>query len=190
MHGGVLVKEGRSGGDELYAGAEGVPEGEVVVYRIEVTCDSKRYNVGLGCYVGNTCFCFHPGMRGAMFRIEGRGGFGNEDVGWTPPPHRSDGEPGTLFTIELSRTGRHQVTLTHPSTRETYTRSWDDTELWKSDAPQSPSFGLYAGDIRSYGNVFCTYYSVASRPGGESSKRQRISSSSTSKEAVPELSSD
>merc|ERR1712187_69114 len=125
--------------------------GSRIVYKIGITCGEDRYNTGLGCLVcpaelehiemgSSTRFCFHPGMGGGMFRIEGSGGHYNKDIGFTPPKWE-DAVGGTKFTIELNKSGNHKVTLTHPQDDKSFTSEWTDKSLWTGDSP--PKFGIY-----------------------------------------------
>eukprot|EP00928_Gymnodinium_smaydae_P049799 TRINITY_DN33450_c0_g1_i1.p1 TRINITY_DN33450_c0_g1~~TRINITY_DN33450_c0_g1_i1.p1 ORF type:complete len:276 (+),score=43.92 TRINITY_DN33450_c0_g1_i1:71-898(+) len=163
---GVLIKQGRAGGDQLYACEEGGMER--IIYKISCTCDDARYNVGLGCYVGSggddkrssetgNRFCFHPGMGGGQFRIEGPGGSFNRNIGFTPAIWEEK-KGGTAFTIELNKSGNHQVTLTSPDGSLSHTATWSNPKLWVGEAP--PAFGIYAGDIRSRGFVYYTNFAV------------------------------
>uniref|UniRef100_A0A7S0GM01 Uncharacterized protein n=1 Tax=Proboscia inermis TaxID=420281 RepID=A0A7S0GM01_9STRA len=171
---GVLIKAPDIGqcnqhGDELYAGAENV---NAITYEINITADKRRYNVGLGCYVGRdlkTRFCFHPGMDGGHFRIEGlREGHGwNNDIGFTPPDweelqNEICGRRGTKFTIRLSFDGIHSVTLRHPTDPSAvpYTKAFEAPGLWCASEDVSPSFGIYAGDIEGGGHVYYEKFSV------------------------------
>merc|ERR1711920_943540 len=108
-----------------------------------LVCPPDKENDLTG-YGSSTRFCFHPGMGGGMFRIEGHGGHGNRNIGFTPPlaPEKS-GDPveGTTFTIELNKSGNHKVTLTHPQDDKNHTSEWTAASLWNSDSP--PSFGIY-----------------------------------------------
>lgn len=109
----------------------------------------------------NNRFCFHPGMRGGQFRIEGPGGHGNEDIGFTPPSSEA-GKCGCTFTVQLKKTGQHKVTITHPEGphRGTFTSEWTNAALWTED--RAPPFGIYAGDVRRAGRVFYKDFSVSS----------------------------
>lgn len=177
VHGGALVKtpdrtQSRSSGDQLHPGVAGA---RAVVYKIGITCSDDRYNVGLGCYVGDdddaasrirTRFCFHPGMHGGQCRVEGREYLGNRNIGFTPPMWNAveanpRGQRGTKFTVRLSVTGEHSLELEHPTDPSMkYSVDWRDEALWTDDMETSPSFGIYAGDIRSSGSVFYENFSL------------------------------
>ncbi|MEM7403778.1 MAG: hypothetical protein AAF458_00735 [Pseudomonadota bacterium] len=43
---------------------------------------SVQYNVGMA--IGDNRLIFHPGFAGGAFRVDGPGGFGNTDMGYTP----------------------------------------------------------------------------------------------------------
>eukprot|EP00325_Prymnesiales_sp_UTEX-LB-985_P019150 CAMPEP_0174754400 /NCGR_PEP_ID=MMETSP1094-20130205/105717_1 /TAXON_ID=156173 /ORGANISM="Chrysochromulina brevifilum, Strain UTEX LB 985" /LENGTH=924 /DNA_ID=CAMNT_0015960265 /DNA_START=87 /DNA_END=2861 /DNA_ORIENTATION=- len=129
-------------GDELNAGVPREYGATSVTYEINITCGRGRYNVGLGCYVGDGLqvrFVFHPGMGGGQFRLESSNGnvsSFNRNIGFTPPDwdglqSNERGQRGTKFSIRLSVEGRHSVTLTHPTDPSlTFTAEFEDAELW------------------------------------------------------------
>ena len=100
-------------------------------------------------------------MRGGQFRIEGPGGHGNNDIGFTPPTFKN-GKGGSIFTVTLKKSGQHKVTITHPEGPHlgTSTSEWFNDALWTED--KSPPFGIYAGDVRKTGYVFYQNFSVSS----------------------------
>jgi hypothetical protein len=62
---------------------------------------------GTGIRLGNNVFGFHPGYPGGGDRIEGPGGFGTSDMGWTPAlgvlNHAEiHSFPSGLFTIKVT----------------------------------------------------------------------------------------
>lgn len=157
---GVLVKKGVGGKCQVNEVSEGLENCTDVTYHLSITCDRERFNVGLGCYVGEgrarNRFAFHPGMRGGEFRVEGPGGCWNEDIGFTPPAVEA-GEGGCRFAVVLNQDGNHSVTITHPKGAEqgSYTKKWTNPGLWTEDMAKSPSFGFYDGDIQGRG---CVHY--------------------------------
>ncbi|MBC8552984.1 MAG: PEP-CTERM sorting domain-containing protein [Candidatus Brocadiales bacterium] len=58
------------GGDILISGDVGALTG------------GGNYNVGME--IGDNTIVFHPGLSGGAFRVEGDGGFGNTNIGFTP----------------------------------------------------------------------------------------------------------
>lgn len=171
---GTLIKQGQGEGDLIYE-YEGGSDLSRIVYKICITCDRDRYNVGLGCFVAPSKlalppsnwregamqrFCFHPGMSEGEFRIEGPGGMFNQSIGFTPP-RWEDSVGGTAFTIELNKSGSHKVTLTDPrDSTKTFSWEWENSGLWDGDG--APKFGIYDGDIQHRGRVYYTSFSVAS----------------------------
>lgn len=93
------------------------PTGEIV---IKVDMGWNRQGLGLGeggCAVrlgqfedtleSENAVIFHPGYPGGAFRVEGDGGFGNTDMGWSPSPgimHHLEirSFPDGLFNIKLT----------------------------------------------------------------------------------------
>jgi hypothetical protein len=61
------------------------------------------FNVGL--VLGNNRVVFHPGFGGGALRVEGAGGFGNQNVGYTPAL-------GVLHTLTVSGDGAGNFSLT------------------------------------------------------------------------------
>jgi len=199
----MLIKEGRAGftyemlqsselNDQIYGSQSGLTS---ITYKIGITCNRAQIEVtsnraiGLGCtvrpvdadlesrtvHVGGNLFAFHPGMDEGLFRIEGDGGTSNIDIGFTPPAYE-DGKGGTIFEIELNKTGEHKVTLTSPvdpvlsgQTRNvqvnadksvSYTLEWTNPKLWVGDA--SPTFSIHGGDTDSSpdGRIYYDHFSV------------------------------
>lgn len=193
---GIVKREGRARGDQLCPPLQ--VDGNEIQFKLAVTCDGSRYNVGLGCYVGPNFglrsvdnanrFCFHPGMGGGAFRIEGPGGTYNRNIGWTPPawkdnnqthfgryryndessseeeedknvdPYEKNKDHFTLFTITIRRSGNHTVTLSNYKGKMN-TVEWTNKDLWESG--KSPAFGLYSGDVHSSGYVFAKDFSIS-----------------------------
>ena len=126
-----------------------------VTFSINVTCTADRYNIGLGVSVGDGYLrvVFHPGMNQGLLRIEGTHEFArNQCLGFTPPQweevHGSPrGARGSRLAVTLTKQGDHSVTITDPRDGRSKTFEWQDGGLWPEDAPRSPSFGLYGGDL-------------------------------------------
>jgi len=172
---GVLFKRGRATGDEL---CSGIKSAGPVMYEISITCDTKRYNVGLGCYVGPRFgsrdvskanrMCFHPGMHGAQFRIEGPGGMYNQNIGWRPKAwdyEKNDCAPPpknvfTEFSLIMRPSGKHTVSLRNPEGGAPYEINWVNEDLWDHENGMSPPFGIYDGDVVSRGQVMFRDFSV------------------------------
>jgi len=80
----------RIGGDNTINGATVVVPGftATALEPLRITADvgatnsSGNYNVGLN--IGQNNIVFHPGFGGGAFRVEGPGGFGNTNIGFTP----------------------------------------------------------------------------------------------------------
>jgi len=170
---GFLTKRPNACGDEL---CKGIRSPGPVQYEIYISTDRAGFNVGLGCYVGpRFCtrqhftanrLCFHPGMGGGQFRIEGPGGRGNyrnANIGWNPPATRSKAPYSkanfTKFTIILRPTGKHTVEIRGSEDGQLYRANWKNDRLWNLDPDLSPPFGIYDGDIKHRGIV--TYHSFS-----------------------------
>ena len=67
------------------------------------TSGGGGYNVGLN--IGANSIVFHPGYAGAALRVEGLGGFGNQNVGFTPAPN-------VLHKLEVASDGHGRFDLT------------------------------------------------------------------------------
>ena len=57
--------------------------GELVVSAL-VGADNSNGNYNVGLQIGENAVVFHPGLAGGAFRVEGTGGFGNQNIGFTP----------------------------------------------------------------------------------------------------------
>lgn len=82
---GTDQEEGSGGADAYYYG--GRPEGD-----------------GRSNYIK-----FHPGMDGGELRIEGPGGFGNTDIGFTPETFSASGQRLHILEITLSTNGENEL---------------------------------------------------------------------------------
>lgn len=50
----------------------------------DVTADASNGSYNVGLQIGQNNLVFHPGLGGGAFRVEGTGGFGNTNMGFTP----------------------------------------------------------------------------------------------------------
>ena len=76
-----------------------------VTVRVGADASNGSYNVGL--QIGQNSVVFHPGYAGAALRVEGPGGFGNTNIGFTPAN-------GVLHKLEVASdgSGNYHITLT------------------------------------------------------------------------------
>jgi len=85
---GVLRLTGPAGPDTQQTWSVGPidpPAGASLLISAEIganTTVAGAYNVGL--VIGQNAIVFHPGLAGGALRVEGPGGFSNQDVGFTP----------------------------------------------------------------------------------------------------------
>jgi hypothetical protein len=68
---------------------------------------------------------FHIGFSGAALRVEGPGGFGNQDVGFTP----AQGAPLHTLSVQSDGAGQFSVTLEDGNSAGTFTESWTNFAL-------------------------------------------------------------
>ncbi len=80
--------------------------GDIIIEAdISKTPGGSSFNTGL--VVGDNNFVFHPGLFGGAFRIEGSGGFSNQNMGFTPSAfpvmhHMKIEITGNLFDITIT----------------------------------------------------------------------------------------
>jgi len=68
---------------------------------------------------------FHPGMGGGQLRIEGVGGFGNQDIGFTPQDWTSSENSFHTLEVSLGTDGQNNLKLTgHQG--EVWQRGWEN----------------------------------------------------------------
>jgi hypothetical protein len=103
----------------------------ISVQLTSITGSVGGHNVGV--YLGNSTpvenpsidnnIVFHPGASGGLLRVEGLGGFGNQNVGFTPAQ-------GVLHTLEITSDGLGHFTLTFTdggNSANTYSNGWTNT---------------------------------------------------------------
>jgi len=73
------------------------PEGPATISTL-VGADVGNGNFNVGLRIGENQVVFHPGFGGGAFRVEGPGGFGNTNVGFTPAN-------GVLHLLEVTSDG-------------------------------------------------------------------------------------
>lgn len=83
----------------------GYSQGIRITADVGAVSSNGNYNVGLS--VGDNRIVFHPGFGGGAFRVEDTGGFGNQNMGFTPAN-------GSLHHLEIVQhtNGLFQATLT------------------------------------------------------------------------------
>lgn len=119
-----------------------------VTYSVEIgatLCDGA-FNIGM--LIGSTRVAFHPGYPGGALRVEGFGGFGNQDMGFTPAN-------GVLHRLEVKQNaggvvGLFEITFTDgENPANVYTNSWIDASLVGQD------FGIYrSGPLSGESGLF------------------------------------
>ncbi len=67
-----------------------------------ITAEIGTNAVSVGLSIGDNRIVFHPGFPGGAFRVEGPGGFGNQDMGFTPAVN-------TMHKIKVSITAASKV---------------------------------------------------------------------------------
>lgn len=120
---------------------------------IGATVSNGNFNVGLT--IGGNNIVFHPGFGGGALRVEGVGGFGNTNVGFTP----SNGVLHHLEVLEHA-SGRFDITFTDGlnssnifKTSFTNLASVGGNIGLHAGGPLSGQFGLYDNLLIEYVNV-------------------------------------
>jgi len=140
----------------------GYPEGELDSLTILAGVNSDSYNRGLGLVIepppgpghgangsvslynglgltpgtDRNAIKFHPDMHGGQLRIEGRGGFFNSNIGFTPKGWTSSKHWLQGLEITLSRSGNNTLKIQSPDGGPNWSRSWQHKLL---GGPQLPS---------------------------------------------------
>ncbi len=119
-----------------------------VTYSVEAGASNSGGNYNVGMIIGSTLVAFHPGFAGGALRVVGPGGFGNQNVGFTPAN-------GVLHKLEVTQNfggtvGLFQLRLTDGNNPgNVYTNSWTDAALVNApfgiyrDGPAAPETGFY-----------------------------------------------
>jgi len=174
-----VERESLGGENQVNELCEGLENCTDVAYHISITWDADLHNMWLGCYVGEgnarNRFAFHPGKvpremfsPGGQFRIEGPGGCGNVNIGFTPS---GSYEASCRFVVVLNRDGNHEVTIgqlhdeyARPcmAMQRSYTKKWSNPELWTENMVKSPPFGVNFCETWSRGCVFYRDFAVSS----------------------------
>ena len=100
----ITNPDGTNDTSEIVLTPAGVPGLRRVSALVGAGNSNGNYNVGIR--IGGNNIVFHPGFGGAALRVEGAGGFGNTNVGFTPPNNtlhllKIDELPGGQFNIRL-----------------------------------------------------------------------------------------
>jgi len=67
---------------------------------------------------------FHPGMNGGQLRIEGKGGFGNTHIGFTPKSWTESGKKYHTLKLTLGADGNNQIRFQGTEGDQSWERSW------------------------------------------------------------------
>ena len=67
---------------------------------------------------------FHPGMWGGQLRVEGRGGWGNQDIGFTPENWQQSGHAFHMLELTLGSDGENQVCIKGTQHGQLWQQSW------------------------------------------------------------------
>jgi len=107
--------------------------GVVVVQPSSMQCDKDAEGIPKFVYNGyglqkdknSNAIKFHPGMGGGQLRIEGVGGFGNQDIGFTPQDWTSSENSFHTLEVSLGTDGQNNLKLTgHQG--EVWQRGWEN----------------------------------------------------------------
>ena len=80
--GGVLSLSGTNTTNSLITAAGFA--GDLLI-QLQVAKNPGGGNANVGLMIGGNRLAFHPGYGGGAFRVEGNGGFGNQNMGFNPP---------------------------------------------------------------------------------------------------------
>lgn len=67
---------------------------------------------------------FHPGMKGGQLRVEGKGGFGNKDIGFTPGNWKATNRRTHILKMVLGTEGRNEISFTDAEGNGMWAGSW------------------------------------------------------------------
>ncbi len=113
----LVLTSGGASGQQLFL-RSGLKRDHTITAGVGASASSGSYGVGLR--IGENNVHFHPGYGGGALRVEGPGGFGNQNVGFTPAN-------GVLHDLRVTSdgTGNFEVTLTDGANpANTWTGSW------------------------------------------------------------------
>lgn len=118
IEGGQLVlRSGGPGGQQLFL-RSGLKRDHTITAKVGASASNGSYGVGLR--IGENNIHFHPGYGGAALRVEGPGGFGNTNVGFTPANNVAH-----ELKVKADGFGNFEVTLTDGANpANTWTGSW------------------------------------------------------------------
>ena len=91
---------------------------------------------GLGVNANNaesTIVKFHPGMENGCPRVEGYGGFKNQNMGWTPANYTDSGQQYHQFAIKLTPNGTNTLSITGTMPGQHWEKSWVNQILTGND---------------------------------------------------------
>jgi len=102
---------------------------------VDFTIDEKGipsylYCGGIGYGISNdhrgNCVKFHPGMSGGCLRVEGPGGFGNQDIGFKPENWSDSEHRLNLLEITVGTDGKNEVRITNSTNPgQVWHKSWE-----------------------------------------------------------------
>jgi hypothetical protein len=78
---------------------------------------------------------FHPDMRDGQLRVEGPGGFHNQDIGFTPLGWSASTNELTILEITISADGANEILVKGASTQDTWKRAWKNVLIHGNHIP-------------------------------------------------------
>lgn len=100
---------------------------------------SYTYN-GLGVHLNRNVIKFHPDMTDGLLRVEGPGGFADQDLGFTPPGWRMSGHKLNTLEITARTDGTNTITFKSADGSHGWNRDWTHQLFDGRDVPSIYAF--------------------------------------------------